>query len=88
MSRDTNLYVQLDDKGIRCVNRLLDDDFTLLRADVWFPPDQQYEYYGRCVAYDERIINDMASRVSNSRPTILDQRSEGQSQGMNQLPAD
>ena len=40
------------------VNNLKDGNFNLLRADHFFPPQQQYDYYGRRVAYDGRIIND------------------------------
>ena len=52
------------------VNKLQHGDFTLLRADIYFSPDQQYDYYGRQVAYDGRIVNGMAPRVSNSRLSI------------------
>ena len=34
------------------VNKLQHGDFTLLRVDIYFSPDQQYDYYERQVAYD------------------------------------
>ena len=46
-------------------NKLKDGDFTLLRAYIYFSAEQQYDHYGRQVAYDGRIINGMAPRVSN-----------------------
>ena len=89
MSRDTVLHVQHDDNGLRTyLNNLQDGNFNLLRADYFFPPPQLYDYYGRRVAYDGRIINDMAPRVSNDRLSMPLQRSEEQSYGMYQMPAD
>ena len=70
------------------VNKLKDRDFTLLRADIYFSPEQQLNYYGQQVAYDGRIVNDLAPRVSNSRLTIPLHRSEIPSQGMYQPTAD
>ena len=29
------------------INKLKDGDFTLLRVDIFFSPEQQYDYYGR-----------------------------------------
>ena len=45
------------------VNKLKDGDFTLLRAEIYFTPEQQYDHYGRRVAYDGRIYNNMAHPV-------------------------
>ena len=66
------------------VNKLKDGDFTLLRADVYFSSDQQFDYYGRQVAYDGRIVNDLAPRVTNSKLFIQLRHSEAPSQGMYQ----
>ena len=52
------------------VNRLQHGRFTLLRADIYFPQDQQYTYKGHCVAYDERIINDTTPRTVNTTSTL------------------
>ena len=70
-----------------CVNKLKEGDFTLFRADIFFSWNQQYDYYGRQVAYDGRIINGRTPRVSNSRLSILLPRSEELSQEMHPMPA-
>ena len=69
------------------VNNLKDGRFNLLRADYFFPLTQQ-TFNGQRVAYDGRIINDMAPRVSNNPWTMPIRRSEEPSYGMHQLPAD
>ena len=68
------------------VNNLQDVNFNL-HEQTFFSPHQQLDYYGRRVAYDGRITNDMA-RVSNDRLSMPLQRSEEPSYGMYQLPAD
>ena len=50
------------------VKNLKDGNFNLLRADFFFSPHKHY--YGRRVAYDGRIINDMAPRLSNNREEL------------------
>ena len=64
---------------------LLDGSFGLLRADYFFPMQDQYSN-GQRVAYDGRITNNMAPRMPFN-PRMI-QRSEGPSHGMYQLPAD
>ena len=58
---------------------------TSTLADHFFSPQQQYDYYGRRVAYDGRIINNIAPRVSNNQLSMPLQRSEEPSYGMYQL---
>ena len=64
---------------------LLYGSFGLLRADYFFPIQDQY-FNGQRVAYDGRITDDMAPHMPFD-PWMI-QRSEGPSHGMYQMPAD